>query len=652
MKKICLIFFVFFLMAPLIFGGAGKEKKEEKVTAAVPAGKYKEAPMLAELVAKGELPPVDERLPEEPMVVKPVQEVGKYGGSLTVFAVTNEPWNDMCEQADVANAYLLWVESDGTFVPNLAKSFDLADDAKSLVLNLREGAQWSDGAPFTAEDIVFIFEDMHFNDNIQTWQENLEQVARVKKIDDYTVRFEMDNPFPAITAGMVQWSGSEWISFAPKHYLKKWHIKHNPDAEKVAKEEGFDEWWEAFQYHWWYIPTNDIDRPTMRPWMYKDFGPTAREFVRNPYFYQVDVEGQQLPYIDRIIATQVDQELYNLKITAGEADVAVMHTGVENYTLYKENEKAGGYKVHAFPGLVASLVSLEINQNHSDPNMRKVLNDLRFRRALSAAIDREEINKVVFKGLGRPYQATAMPSCSFFKEEWVEYIEHDPDLANSLLDEMGLTERDKNGIRLGYDGKPILLAAEYGDHVAVGTVTSTLELIKEFFQDVGIDLLPKHVTHEMFNERGNALDHIITIHPFETSVEFGSYTWSRAGIGRWCPAWSVWLNASESIAAGATTLADYEGGKLPGEEPPDEVKELRELTLRKPRTVYQSEEYMEVSTRIYDIWNNLYIIGTVGMQPYIYIAKEDLGNIPEEVPYIGVWWGNLLNESHQLFWKK
>jgi len=618
---------------------------------------YQEAPMLRVKVAAGEIPPVEERLPDEPKVVEPVEEIGRYGGTLHAFATNIScEGGDLNEHIDVGNPYLLELTKDGPIIGNLAKGYELSDDAKSCTVYLRKGARWSDGHPFTADDIVFMFEGMHWNDQVTTWF-MYEGVSRVKKIDDYTVRFEMDEPYPSIEVNLAGWSGGEWGAFAPKHYLKKWHIKYNPKADELAKEEGFDNWWEAFHYHWWYDPTRDINKPTMRPWMFKELTPTVKVFERNPYFYQVDKEGNQLPYVDRIVSTIVNEEVYQMKIIAGEADVALWFTSMANYSLYKEHEEEGGYRVHKIPGVCASEAAFGINQNHPDPFLRRIFQDVRFRQALSLAINREEINDTVYFGLGVPSQATALPSCRFYKEEWAKaYVQYDPEEANRLLDEVGLTERDKNGFRIGPDGKAMLLLVEY--NVQHGIPLSILELVKEYWEDVGLKVALKGEDPGLWNQRGEAIDHMIMVHPYADTGEIADYGWKgRAAPGggglAWCPAWSQWLSADEAVRTGKKKLEDYEGGKLPGEEPPEEIKQLEQWCLQKMRTRFASKEYVELMQKIYDFQaEKLYVIGTVGMVPTLYIAKKEIGNIPKAFPVDQAFFGDLYNEAQQLFWKK
>ena len=619
---------------------------------------YHEAPMLTEMVKAGTLPPLNDRLPDQPLVVKPVAEIGRYGGTLTTFAVGNSASNDLTEHVDVGNTTLLRFTNDGSIFGGLARAYELSDDAKSCTVYLRKGAKWSDGQPFTADDIVFMFEDMHWNDKISTWF-FFGGVSRVRKLDDYTVRFEMDEPFPSIEIKMANWMGGGWGIFQPQHYLQKWHINHNTKADELAKEEGFDNWWEAFQFHYAFSPvTSDIDKPTMRPWMFKQYTTTVKEFERNPYFYQVDQEGNQLPYIDRIVSTIVDAEVYQLKIVSGEADVAVWFVSVANYALYKENEEANGYRVYELPGVVASEAAFGINQNHPDPFLRGIFQDVRFRRALSLAIDREDINETVFYGLGVPAQATALPSTRFYKEEWAEtYAQYDPDAADELLDEVGITERDSDGFRVGPDGKPILILVEYPEW-AGEVMGDIFELVKEYWEDVGLKVALKVLAGAQFGQRSRALDHVIMSHPYADTGEIGDYVWSgRAAVGSgglsWSPAWKSWLDANEAVRTGRKTLEDFEGGTLPGEEPPEEIKELDYLSLEKQRTKFGSRKYVEIMQKMYDFHaERLYVVGTVGMVPTLYIAKTGIGNVPTAYPYDKAFQGDLFNEAQQLFWKE
>ena len=655
MKKPLLWSLVFWLVAAVSAVAAGSEE-ETTAAAATSSGQYREAPMLAELVAAGELPPVSERLPAEPKVKEVVEEIGQYGGTINAFAINMDSWNDMGEVIG-GSSFLLDLTADNAIVPDLASGFELADDGKSMTLLLRPGARWSDGHPFTADDIVFMFEDMHWNDEVDTW--NLYgRVNRIRKLDDYTVRFEMDTPYPVLPVVMVTWPGGEIASYAPKHYLKKWHIKYNPDAASLAKEEGFDSWSQAFNSHQIFYPTTDTDQPTTMPWNFETQTATVKLFERNPFFYQVDPAGNQLPYIDKVVVTAVNKEVYQAKIMSGEADIAVANTTMENYSLYKENEQQGGYRVIAVPGVNASEAGFSINQNHPDPELRKYFNDVRFRQALSMALNREEMNEAVYFGLGTPRQATTLPSSSFYKPEWGEEhpsIKYDPDKASALLDEIGLTARDGDGFRLGPDGKALVLLVEYAEAFTDPTM---FELMKEYWQDVGLKILIRgELAWAIYNERTRNVDHMIMVQGYGTVGEISFLVEPfrpRVHGLKEAPAWETWLEADRDVNyLGTKTLADFEGGKFPGEEPPEHVKEQFYRVERATSVPLGSPEYTKLMEEIYDYNAELlYHMGTIGMAPKLHIVDNDLRNVPEQFGADAEHHLELYYEAQQFFWRK
>ncbi len=622
---------------------------------------YQEAPMLRAKVAAGELPPLEERLPEEPTVIEPIEEIGQYGGTLYVLATDNFPWQDMGSGPENSK-HLLHAsrDEDGNIViePAIAKGYEMSDDGKTLILYLREGMKWSDGYPFTADDFLFMFEDMDRNDQVSTW-DVFPLVKRIKKIDDYTVRFEMDDPYFLMPLMMTWWKGGEWGMFHPKHYLEKWHIKYNPEANELAKEEGFETWAEAFQYHFWWSP-GTVGKPTLMPFVLTEFTDTYKVLERNPYYPVVDSAGNQLPYIDKIVSTFVDKEVYQMKVINGEADVAYMKTTFANYPLYKENEKEGDYRVVLIPGADGSNAAFGVNLNSPDPVKRKIYQDVRFRRALSLGINREEINETVCFGLATPRQATIIPSTSYYEEEWGEaYAQYDPDEANRLLDEMGLTERDKDGFRKRPDGETLLLMVEYSSDISPSMLIPILELVGEYWQDVGIKTTIKSVGLLLFLERMSSANHDVLAADIDVSEEINNFSqlagpWRPHG-GRvaWGKDWNIWLEADQRVRRGLQTLEDFEGGKLPGEEPPAEMKELYSWVELRTFTEIGSEEYMELSRKIYDFnAEQVFVIGTVGIVPIPYIAKNNIGNVPT---VLDPGWMNALALNYhgdQLFFKQ
>jgi peptide/nickel transport system substrate-binding protein len=594
--------------------------------------------MLRTMVAAGELPPVEERLPEEPAVMEPAKEIGQYGGTLRVLALDVWAWNDMGEVATRGETLLRVAEDGVTLEGDLAKGYKLSDDGKTFTLYLREGAKWSDGAPFTVDDLLFAFYDMHWNPQVPyTIGFLTSALTEVKKIDDYTVRFEMSSPCPVMAYQLVMSGGHKY--FKPKHYLKRWHIDYNPEAEELAKEEGYENWWKCLMYHASYSAFDEsgINMPTLQPWIVETITTTNKLHVRNPYYWKVDTAGNQLPYIDKIMQTVVGIEVYQMKVISGEADVAYFQTSVENYPLYKENEEAGGYTVGLIPGVYGANIFFAVNVNNPNPVKRDLYRDVRFRRALSLAINREELNEVCYFGLGTPRQATVLPSCSYYKKEWGEaYAQYEPDTANRILDEIGLTERDQEGFRLGPDGKPFLLTLEYVPGSELIFSSAFIELTKEYWQKAGLKVGIKPMDGSLFWERVDAQEIDVIPWALDTSLELTNYMvgpcyWT-GGDNYYAGAWQKWLDAKEAIERGTSTLSDYEG-KLPGEEPPEEIKQVYKWAKMREQTRLGSKEYVDLSQKIFDFFaEEVYMIGTVGMLPRVFIANKNIGNIPENYP--------------------
>jgi len=640
-------------------GGKKEAEPPEEVVVHVKEGKFNEAPILSDLVAKGELRPVDERLPKDPLVVEPIEGIGKYGGTLHVLAANPNPWQDLAESTERAG-FLLRILPGGKVVGNLAEGYELSADKKSLTLYLREGVKWSDGQPFTVDDIIFTFEDMHWNEHVESWNMHPDIVG-VSKIDDYTMRFESDGSLAMFPLKLATWVGGSWICFHPKHYLQKWHIKYNPNADELAKEEGFETWGEVFLSHSAYsMPQRDFELPSLDPFLLKEFTTNIKVHERNPYYWAVDTAGNQLPYIDKIVQTIVDAEVYQMKIISGEADIAGSMTSFDNFSLYKENEEQAGYRTVLIPGPSGADIALAANFNYPDPDLRKVYRDVRFRQALSLAINRQEINESLFFGKAVPRQATVIPKSSFYQQKWAEaFAEYNPEEANRLLDAIGLTARDKDGFRIGPDGKTMFLLVEYPDRIP----TAPLELIKEYWEAAGIKVMLKVEAGPFFEERVSAIDHVVLAGSIGgegeevTNISDNGGVWNPLQSGGadfgYCVDWFFWNYAQQEIEAGNATLEDFEGGKLPGEEPPAEIYQLKEWWDQINQSEFGSKEYIELCQKVYDFHaQNLFVIGVIGMVPHVYIAKKSIGNVPQEYGP-GMSWPIALNVyANQLFFRE
>lgn len=584
------------------------------------AVEYSEAPMLRVRVAAGELPPIEERLPKEPVVVEPVEMIGQYGGTLHAGEISVIGIGDTTHMRLV---YLFRLDKDGNRVPEVATGYDFSGDYKTLTVYLREGLKWSDGYPFTTDDIMFWYEDVLLNEQLTPvkyawWSPGGEPVEFVK-IDDYTLQIRSVVPFRHLIDQLSYHVGSQNFMFHPKHYLKKWHIKYNPKADELAKEEGYDHWWEALQFHWRsLVNQGDPNLPKLSAWILKERTPTYMLYERNPYYMKVDAAGNQLPYIDKLIVEIVgNQEVYSMKAVSGDLDYTGIDLKIRDYPFYKENAEKGNYRVLLWDDLLGAETFIAFNLNHKDPNLREIFQNLKFRQAMSLAINRDEINQVVFYGLCTPRQPVVLPTASYYKEEWGKtYTEYDPERANRLLDEMGLDRRDAQGFRLRPDGNTLAITIEY--FPGFGPKTLVAEMIKRYWDKVGVKVALKSEELGLVLTRGAAGELDVSLTHMDRMTEFRSYTidthWRMRGWNCYAVDWAWW--------------DDTNGQK--GEEPPEHVKDY--FDLREDWFNAQNdEEYFRLAQEVWDFRaKELWLIGTVGMGKVPIVVKNNLRNVPEQ----------------------
>lgn len=607
---------------------------------------YNEAPMLKALVDAGELLPVEKRLPEEPRVIEPLDEIGEYGGLLRCFDKTALGWT----VASLKEERLFKLAPDvETIVPNVVTGYEFSKDYKSCKLFLRKGMKWSDGYPLTADDFVFFYEDVLLNKDLYptlpTWTRPGGETFKVSKIDEYTVLYTFAAPYPTFIYKLMGDEGLPifWGSYLPEHYFKQLHIKYNPKANELAKEKGFEKWQELFievantrhSFH-------ALGTPTIEPWVWKKMSIENATLERNPYYWQVDTAGNQLPYIDKIYAEGIsDPEIRTMKIISGESDLATRLISLSDYPLFKENEGKGEYKTRLWKSTAGAEHTFVVNRNYKDdPMLGKIFSDVRFEKALSLAIDRDEINEILYLGLAVPRQATVLPQCRYFEPEFATaYAEYNPDQANKFLDEMGLTERNKDGFRLMPDGRVLSLRIQFD----LGTPEkSTLcELAKAYWEKVGIKVLLKSESTQLTQAslQANTV-HVTTLTFSEgTDISFTLRPRNFVPMREHCPWGQLWY------------LWEVTDGKS-GEEPPATIKRVirdAEIML----TATSEEERTKAGKNILRTQaENLWGIGTVGMAPSVVIVKNRLHNVPEE-GYAGytVFFG-LIYEPAQYFIKE
>jgi len=588
--------------------------------------RFNEAPMLADLVKEGKLPSIEKRLPKEPVVIEPRNEIGRYGGTLRGASIGPNTTGDLFYSN---MQYLFRLAPDfETIVPNIAKDWKLSSDMKSLTIYLREGMKWSDGVPFTTDDVRFWYEDVFLNDKLTPVKPTMfKDLVKLEIADDYTFTFHFSISNPHIIDVLAQWNGYYGFPIPPKHYVKQFHIKYNPDADSLSKKMGYDNWWQAFGT----LTDNgngqvNPDLPVLHPWKLEKIDSyNNKYYIRNPYYWKIDTVGNQLPYIDRLFVKRVENiEIKNMLVVNGEVDISGIWQKLVDYTFFKTNEQKGNYRAMLWPDYRGIMdYAFGFNLTHKDPILRKIFNDIRFRRAMSLAINREEMNEALFLGLGKPSQATVPPLCSFY-EKWQEeyYMQYDPKAANRLLDSMGLKWDKDHKCRLRPDGQVLAITLEGIERYMPG-----LEMVKKYWEAVGIKVALKEQTEPFLAVRKEANEVDVGI----WATDFGpDYVLRKTamsgllptfGVGV-CYPWKLW----------------YDSGGKSGEEPPETVKKLYKLTEDWKKTIPGSTEYIKLGKEIVSTFvRNLYVIGTVGIVPYPVIISNRLVNTPSKPGEDAIW---------------
>jgi peptide/nickel transport system substrate-binding protein len=460
-----------------------------------------EAPVLAALVTAGKLPPLAQRLPEKPRVLT-TEPDAVYGGELRTLIATLKD-----TKLAFVYGYARLVGFDRSFrlVPDIAERVDVADGGRSFTFHLRKGHRWSDGAPFTSADFAYWWTHVANEPDLSPGGPPAtlrveDEMPRVTFPDPWTVRFRWSQPNNLFLPDQA--SAYPTIVYRPAHYLKQYHRAFNtPEAlKKMAKAEGRRNWAALHNKKDAMYLMDNPDLPTLQPWR-PTVGPPAQVFVaeRNPYFHRVDQRGRQLPYIDRFVMMFVERAVIPVKTSTGEADLQARYLYFDQVPFLRKNARQAGFRVFLWNTGVPSTVAIYPNLTTDDEVMRKLFHDRRFRQALSLGVNRHEVNKILYYGLGQPGQNTVLRSPAGHEEPRMAYTRFDPAQANRLLDEMGLTARDSRRFRLRPDGRRLDLIVETsGDSTEH---TDVLELVKDTWAELGIELLIRPSQLEVFRRR-------------------------------------------------------------------------------------------------------------------------------------------------------
>lgn len=596
---------------------------------------FSEAPALAALVKAGKLPPVAERLGHDPLVIKPVHEVGVYGGTWRRGFTGPADWSAGVRVAGT-DRLVGWDYTGNRLVPNIAKGWELSSDGRTITIHLRRGMKWSDGHPFTADDMLFWFEDMYHNTALTPsptpYMATQSGPGKLERVDAYTVRFIFPDPYyalPFVLAGVSPLGGQahEGLNarggYAPKHYLQQFHPRYVPEEElnRKVKEAKFDNWVNLFKSKsaWALNP----ELPVVSAWKTTVPNNTPTWVLeRNPYSIWVDTAGNQLPYIDKIVLTLGENlEVINLRAIAGEYDLQERHLDLAKVPVFLENQQRGGYRLSLDPGGIGTDVALIVNQNYSDdPEIATWLATTEFRRALSLGIDRDQLNETFWLGLGVPGSAVVSETSPYnpgpeYRTLWSV---HDPQQANALLDQLGLDKRDAEGYRLRTDGKG-RLRLEINTYVGFFQFTQSCEMIAAQWKKIGLRADVKEHERSLAYQRRNANEHQIHV-----DVHWGTENMFSHSMGSLFP-------FDGTSAVGPLYGKWYASGGTAGKEPPARIREAMEA-YRAAFSVPEAER-LALGKKVWRIaTEEQWTIGTVGLSPAVMgvrVAKTTMGNIPE-----------------------
>ncbi len=599
--------------------------------------KFNEAPMLADLVKQGKLPPVEQRLPEDPLVYKPIDQIGKYGG-IWHRAFTG-PADSQNMERIMHDHFIYWDPTVTKVVPNIAKSWDIEDGGKTFTFHLRKGMRWSDGQPFTADDILFWYEDEYLNDELNPtkadWMSIGGKQGKVVKVDDYTVQFQFAEPYYLFlqliaslgVAGHLTNGKNAMGLWAPAHYMKQFHPKYTSkdQLDKMAKDAKYNSWVDLFKFK-----NNcelNVDCPTTAPWKtVQPINTPQWVLTRNPYYFAVDTEGNQLPYMDGVqLGLAENLEVVNLRAIAGQYDVQVRHIDIAKVPVYKQNEQKGGYTVHFWRWQHGTDAGLFVNQNYTggDDEIREWLRNKDFRIALSLGIDRDQLNQTFWVGIGDPGSAAPGELSPFYlgPESRKLYSTLDPDKANQMLDKLGLDKKDSSGMRLRKDGKgPLTLTITTVGAAFVNWTGIAQMVAQHWAKNIGIKATVNEVERSLMQTQlaaGKTQFRVWSNDGSDNPFTYPYHCLPYDTASGWGPLYGLWWQS---------------GGKQ-GEEPKGDP--LKMLQLYNEAKGASPDKLVEIGKQILQLYvENVFVIGTVGISPAILgvaVVKNYMGNVPDTV---------------------
>jgi len=594
-----------------------------------------EAPDLAKLAADGKVPKLADRLPGTPLVIN-VEKVGKYGGSLRRGLRGSADHNGILRL--VGNQGLVrWNLAFTEVLPNVAEKWEVNANSTEFTFFLRKGMKWSDGKPFTADDVVFSVEDCAKNSELYKSVPSTLVIGgkpgTATKVDDSTVKFTFASPYALFLEIMATPLGQHPTLFC-KHYASQFHPKYNPNVGDLAKAANLSGWTDLFRARNGDIEIpqrwSNPDKPTLDPWVIKEpysGGATRVVMERNPYFWQVDQAGNQLPYIDRL-TFNISQDVESLMLDAisGRLDIQERHIDtLQNKPTLSQNMQKGGYRLVELVASSSQQVQIYLNITHKDPKMREMFANKEFRQALSMGINRKEIIDIVYLGQSQPWQTGPRPGHPWeHKQLATQFTDHDPKKANEILDKLGYTKKDAQGFRLRPDGQKVFFAIDVIPTLYPDAV-DTLELVKRHWAEIGVDIKVNTIERALYYTRGDNNDHDAAVWPgpggLDPMLDPRDYFAQHPQGSRYAIPWTLW----------------YVSNGKDGQEPPESQKQRMKL-FNDALATADLKKRGEIMKQLFDLTSDAFeTIGVCLAVNAFGIVKNNLNNVPQKYPNAWSW---------------
>jgi peptide/nickel transport system substrate-binding protein len=582
----------------------------------------KETQSLAAEVASGALPPVANRVPAEPALAE-LETIGRPGGELRMLMASPK---DTRLMVVYGYARLVSYTPALAIIPDMLEGVDV-EGGRIFTLHLRAAHKWSDGQPFTAEDFRYWFEDVASNKQLSTAGLPAallpnRQPPTFTILDERTIRYSWPIPNPLFLPALA--GPDPLFIYCPAHYLKQFHVKYadKETLDALVKKAGSRTWASLHSKMDVMYRNDNPDLPSLEPWILKTSLPADRiVFERNPYYYRVDGAGHQLPYIDRVVFNIANSRIIAAKTGAGESDLQARYLSFDDYTFLKANEEANGYKVFLWRTGPGSQLALYPNLNVDDPEWRRLMRDVRFRRALSLGINRHEINQVIYFGLAIEGQNTVLPESPLYRREYRSaWADFDVNEANRLLDIIGL-DFGSDGLRHLPDGRPADIVVE--DSGESTDKSDVLELIRDSWRQLGIRLFSRPSQLTLFRRRVFSGQTLMSL---DKGIENALATpdmspWELAPTTQQQLEWPKWGQYAETNQTAG--------------EPPDlpEAMGLKDL-YGGWLGAAASGKHAEVWHEMLRIWaDQVFSIGLVAGVQQPVVVNAELRNVPEDGMY-------------------